>query len=103
VDPKLPTTPNAHGREQDSMGRASCSTDPEDVQAGRDNQKPDAREDWVYVATADPASWLKGVGLWRAVDRRKVTSVRGAGPRKRGSDYSRNGAPRGGGKVTRAF
>ena len=98
MDPKLPTTPNAHGREQNSMGRASCSPDPKDVQAGGDNQKSDAREDWVYVATADLASWLEGVGLWREVDRRKATSVRGAGPRKRESDYRRNDALRGGGR-----
>ena len=47
-------------RERTSAGKASSATTPQDTQAGATEERG-VREDWLYVATADPASWLKKV------------------------------------------
>ena len=47
-------------RERTSAGKASSVTTPQGTQAGATEERG-VREDWLYVATADPASWLKKV------------------------------------------
>jgi hypothetical protein len=50
-----------HGRrERTSAGNEGSVTTPQGTQAGATEER-DAQEDWLYAATADPASWLKKV------------------------------------------
>lgn len=47
-------------RERTSAGKASSVTTPQGNHAGATEERG-VQEDWLYVATADPASWLKKV------------------------------------------
>jgi hypothetical protein len=45
-------------RERTSAGKASSVTTPQCTQAGATEERS-VQENWLYIAIADPASWLK--------------------------------------------
>ena len=50
------------GRTRKYFANDSPGTDPRSAEVSP-ARGPDAREDWLYAATADPAFWLKGIKL----------------------------------------
>jgi len=60
VDPTRPTASTPRVREPIPADRTFFSTGPQGMRTGY-TKEADAQEDWLSVATADPALWLKGV------------------------------------------
>jgi hypothetical protein len=60
MDPTRPTASTARVKEPMPVDRASFSTGPQVMKTGYTDESS-TQEDWLSLATADPAFWLKGV------------------------------------------
>ena len=60
MDPTRPIAPSPRVSEPIQADRASFSTGTQELRRGH-IEETDAQEDWLSLATADPAFWLTGV------------------------------------------
>lgn len=60
MDPTRPSASTSRVREPIPADRASFSTGPQGVRIGYP-EETNSQEDWLSMAMADPAFWLKGL------------------------------------------